>query len=197
MFLAAWHRTFEGSLWVRGLHRYDVMTVERARTVVARRPEVSRAEAKLTTWIAKWLARVEDVVYVGLAMILAALALGLLVDGGLAFARAVSSGELAARVATLLDRLLLILMVVEILYTVQVSLREHTLAPEPFLVVGLIAGIRRILVLTAEFSEMVEEGGDTFRNAMLELGLLTVLVLALVGALAMLRRRVTPSTTGP
>lgn len=44
---------------------------------------------------------------------------------------------------------------------------------------------------------MVEEGGDTFRNAMLELGLLTVLVLALVGALAMLRRRVTPSTTGP
>jgi hypothetical protein len=88
-------------------------------------------------------------------------------------------------------------MVVEILYTVQVSLREHTLAPEPFLVVGLIAGIRRILVLTAEFSEMVEEGGDTFRNAMLELGLLTVLVLALVGALAMLRRRVTPSTTGP
>jgi uncharacterized membrane protein (DUF373 family) len=181
---------------VRGLHGYDVMTVERAtRTVVARRPEASRAEAQVTTWIAKWLARVEDIVYVGLAMILAALALGLLVDGGVAFVRAVTSGELAARVAALLDRLLLILMVVEILYTVQVSLREHTLAPEPFLVVGLIAGIRRILVLTAEFSEMVEEGGDTFRNAMLELGLLTVLVLALVGALAMLRRRVTPSTT--
>ena len=172
------------------------MTVERAtRTVVARRPEVTRAEARVTTWIAKWLARVEDIVYVGLAMILAALALGLLVDGGVAFVRAVASGELAARVAALLDRLLLILMVVEILYTVQVSLREHTLAPEPFLVVGLIAGIRRILVLTAEFSEMVEEGGDTFRNAMLELGLLTVLVLALVGALAMLRRRVTPPTT--
>ena len=205
MFLATWHRTSEGSgppatgaAAVRGLHRYGVMTVERAtRTVVARRPEVSRAEAQVTTWIAQWLARVEDIVYVGLAMILAALALGLLVDGGIAFGRAVASGELAARVATLLDRLLLILMVVEILYTVQVSLREHTLAPEPFLVVGLIAGIRRILVLTAEFSEMVEEGGDTFRNAMLELGLLTVLVLALVGALAMLRRRVTPSTTGP
>jgi hypothetical protein len=114
---------------------------------------------------------------------------------GIALARAVASGELAARVATLLDRLLLILMVVEILYTVQVSLREHTLVPEPFLVVGLIAGIRRILVLTAEFSKMIDEGGDTFRNGMLELGVLTAMVLVLVGALAMLRRRVVPSSS--
>ena len=80
-------------------------------------------------------------------------------------------------------------MVVEILYTVQVSLREHALVPEPFLVVGLIAGIRRILVLTAEFADMIEEGGDVFRNGMIELGLLTRLVLGLVGALALLRRR--------
>src|SRR5438105_6042647 len=160
--------------------------------VIARRPDVSRAEARVTTWFAKWFSRVEDVVYIGLAIMLAALALGLLVDGGLALARAVVSGELAERVATLLDRLLLILMVVEILYTVQVSLREHTLVPEPFLVVGLIAGIRRILVLTAEFSELIEEGGDAFRNGMTELGVLTAMVLALVVAVALLRRRVTP-----
>ncbi len=36
----------------------------------------------------------------------------------------------------LLDQILLILMVLEILYTVQVSFREHVLSPEPFLVVG-------------------------------------------------------------
>jgi hypothetical protein len=59
--------------------------------------------------------------------------------------------------------------------------------------VGLIAGIRRILVLTAEFSKMLEEGTDTFRNAMLELGVLTAMVLALVGALVLLRRRATPA----
>ena len=34
----------------------------------------------------------------------------------------------------LLDRLLLILMIVEVMYTVQVSFREHALAPEPFLI---------------------------------------------------------------
>jgi hypothetical protein len=166
---------------------------ERIARGAARRPEVGRAEARITAWIARWLARVEDVVYVGLATILAMLALGLLVEGGVAFARAVAGGELGERVAMLLDRFLLILMVVEILYTVQVSLREHTLVPEPFLVVGLIAVIRRILVLTAEFSDMIEEGGETFRNAMLELTILTVMVLVLVGALAILRRRTVAS----
>jgi uncharacterized membrane protein (DUF373 family) len=159
------------------------------RPVAAKRLEPSRGEARLTAWLARWFSRVEDFVYVGLALILAALAVGLLIDGAVTFAQAVMANELAARVALLLDRLLLILMVVEILYTVQVSLREHTLVPEPFLVVGLIAAIRRILVLTAEFSEMIQEGGETFRNAMIELALLTVLVLALVAALMMLRRR--------
>lgn len=63
------------------------------------------------------------------------------------------------------------------------------MAAEPFLIVGLIAATRRILVLTAEFSTLLESGGDTFRNAMIELGLLTALVLALVGSLVMLRKR--------
>jgi len=46
-------------------------------------------------------------------------------------------------------------------------------------------------VLTAEFSELIEEGGDAFRNGMTELGVLTAMVLALVVAVALLRRRVT------
>ncbi|HUK63748.1 MAG TPA: phosphate-starvation-inducible PsiE family protein, partial [Dongiaceae bacterium] len=158
------------------------------RIAAARRAEPSAREAAITGWLARAFGRVEDVVYVGLAVVLAALALGLLVDGVIAFAHALMSGDLAAHVAMLLDRMLLILMVVEILYTVQVSLREHTLVPEPFLVVGLIAGIRRILVLTAEFSDILERGGATFGNAMLELGVLTAMVLALVGALVLLRR---------
>jgi hypothetical protein len=162
---------------------------ERLPKALTKRPDTTREEAILTRWLARWFSRVEDGVYVGLAVILAGLAVGLLIDGGKQFVEAILANELAVRVALLLDRLLLILMVVEILYTVQVSLREHTLVPEPFLVVGLIAGIRRILVLTAEFSEILQQGGDAFRNAMLELGVLTLMVLALVGALVLLRRR--------
>jgi hypothetical protein len=93
------------------------------------------------------------------------------------------------RVVAFLDRILLVLIIVEVLYTVQVSFREHTLAPEPFLIVGLIAATRRILVLTAGIAELAQAGGEGFVHAMLELGLLSLMVLALVVALVLLRRR--------
>ena len=132
---------------------------------------------------------VEDAVYLGVGLLLAASAIALLVVSGITFVRSVLEGVLAARVVGLLDQVLLVFMIVEILYTVQVSFREHALIPEPFLIVGLIAGIRRVLVLTAEFGDLLDRGPEAFRNGMIELGLLTVMVLALVVALVLLRRR--------
>jgi hypothetical protein len=70
-----------------------------------------------------------------------------------------------------------------------VSFREHSLVPEPFLIVGLVAATRRILVLTAEFSEIIDRGEAAFRNAMAELALLTLMVVALVASILMLKRR--------
>ena len=61
--------------------------------------------------------------------------------------------------------------------------------PEPFLIVGLIAAVRRILVTTAEFARTIEQGGELFRNVMIELAVLTVMVVARVASLLMLRRR--------
>lgn len=109
-------------------------------------------------------------------------------DGARAFVQALMTGELPARIA-LLDRILLILMIVEILYTVRVSFREHTLVPEPFLLVGLIATMRRLLVLTAEFATLGDQGEAAFKSAMLELALLTGMIVALVASLLMLWRR--------
>jgi uncharacterized membrane protein (DUF373 family) len=140
-------------------------------------------------WIARGFTRVEDVVYVGLAILLAASALVLLADGVWAFARALIAWELPARIVQLLDRILLILMIVEILYTVQVSFREHALVPEPFIIVGLIATIRRLLLLTAEFASLLDQSEAAFRSAMTELALLTLMTLALVVSLVLLRRR--------
>jgi uncharacterized membrane protein (DUF373 family) len=137
---------------------------------------------------------VEDVVYIGLGILLAAGALVLLFDGGLLFGRHLLAGTMPGATIDLLDRLLLILMIVELLYTVQVSFREHTLAPEPFLIVGMIVGTRRILVLTAEFGKLAQTGGTVFLHAMLELALLTVMVLAFVVMLVLLRRRSTLAT---
>src|SRR3989449_10542192 len=139
--------------------------------------------------IAQGFVRVEDAVYVGLGTLLAAIALVLLVAVAVAFVRALLGATLPDRAVDLRDRILLILMIVELLYTVQVSFREHALVPEPFLIVGLIAAIRRLLVLTAEFARFLEKGGGAFQGAMLELGLLTLMIVALVGSLVSLRRR--------
>lgn len=141
--------------------------------------------------VARGFTYIEDVLYVGLGVLLAAAAVVLLADGALMFWRALVASELPGRVIQLLDRILLILMIAELLYTVQVSLRAHSLVPEPFIVVALIAGVRRVLVLTAEFAELIDKGPEAFRNAMVELGLLTVMILALVASLMLLRRRPT------
>jgi len=95
---------------------------------------------------------------------------------------------LGGQIVNLLDQILLILLVIELLYTVQISFRERGLIAEPFLVVALIAVIRRILVLTAEVPKLPEAGEAVFRHAMLELGVLTVMVLVLVGSLIVLQK---------
>jgi uncharacterized membrane protein (DUF373 family) len=160
--------------------------------VTAGSPAPGGISPALRERIAQAFTRVEDVVYVGLAVLLAASAVVLLVDGVLDFGRGFFDATTnPARIIDLLDRILLILIIVEVLYTVQVSFREHVVAPEPFLIVGLIAATRRILVLTAGIAELAETGRSVFLHAMLELGLLTVMVLVLVVALVLLRRRST------
>lgn len=140
--------------------------------------------------VARGFTRVEDVLYVGLGLLLAGSAAALLVNAVVTFAKNVFAGSGARPFAELLDPILLILMIVELLYTVQVSFREHTLVPEPFLIVGLIAVTRRILVVTAELATTLEKGNENaFRNAMLELALLTIMVVTLVISLRILRKR--------
>ena len=102
---------------------------------------MAKTRTELRKWISSGFTRVEDVVYVGLGLVLGLSALVLLVIVALSVGQAVISANLPQRIVRLLDQSLLILMIVEILYTLQVSFREHTLIAEPFLIVGLIAAI--------------------------------------------------------
>jgi uncharacterized membrane protein (DUF373 family) len=141
------------------------------------------------SWVARVFTAVEDVVYVGLGLLLAGCSLALLVSGLIIFGQNLMAGSLTTNIVSLLDRVLLILLVVELLYTVQVSFREHALMPEPFLLVGLIAGIRRVLLLTAELAHVHEQSEAVFRHFIVELLTLTVLIVALVISLVLLRKR--------
>lgn len=152
---------------------------------------VTKPAGPLRLMIAGGFTVVEDIVYVCLGILLAASAGALLVGGAGAFLHSLRVGVPPIEIVNVLDRILLVLMVIELLYTVKVSFQEHALVPEPFLIVGLIAATRRILIVTAQFAVFVEKTADetAFRHAMLELALLTVLVVALVASLLMLRKR--------
>jgi uncharacterized membrane protein (DUF373 family) len=145
-------------------------------------------ESRAKRAVARAFSVVEDVVYIGLGLLLAGSSIILLATGVIAFGQSLVSGSFAETIVALLDRILLILLFVELLYTVQVSFREHALVPEPFILVGLIAAIRRILVLTAEFAEIVDKPDIVFRHFIIELGALTFLIVTLVFSLFLLRR---------
>jgi hypothetical protein len=138
-------------------------------------------------WIVRAFNAVEDVVYAGLGLLLAGSAITLLVIALIDFGQSVVAGK--ARSIELLEKVLLILLVVELLYTVQVSFRKHALVPEPFLLIGLISAIRRVLVLTAEYGELREKADRDAQNFFVELAVLTVLILTLAIALAILQKR--------
>ena len=154
--------------------------------------------SRVRAFIARGFGHFEDAVYVGLGVLLAYSAAALLFTGAKALWLSVLAGAPVGAIIDLLDRTLLILMIVELLYTVQVSFRAHALVPEPFLVVGLIAATRRILVVTAQFSRLVEkQDAGEFRSSMIEIAVLTLMVLALVASLRLLRGTTRPEATGP
>jgi uncharacterized membrane protein (DUF373 family) len=140
-------------------------------------------------WVARVFTAAEDVIYVGLGILLAGISFILLISGLISFGQNLMAGSLVANIVSLLDRILLILLVVELLYTVQVSFRERILVPEPFLLVGLIAVIRRVLVLTAELAQVHDIPDEVFRRFIMELGVLTLMIVALVVSLVLLRNR--------
>ena len=151
---------------------------------------MAKSEEKETRqWVARGFTVVEDVVYVGLGVLLAGSSIALLVAGVITFGQNLIAGTLGGNIVALLDRILLILLVVELMYTVQVSFREHALIPEPFLLIGLIAAIRRVLVLTAEFSQVQDQPEPQFKHFIIELAVLAVLIIVLVVSLVILRKR--------
>jgi uncharacterized membrane protein (DUF373 family) len=135
------------------------------------------------------LSLVEDIIYTGLGLLLAVYAIALLVRGFHNFLQLASGHASNTEIVDLLDQVLMILLVVELLYTVQVSFRTHGLVTEPFLVVGLISVIRRVLVLTAQFPELAQQQESSFHHAAVELVLLTMMIVVLVGALIFLQRQ--------
>jgi uncharacterized membrane protein (DUF373 family) len=153
------------------------------------------AEDKLRRHFDYYLGKTEIVIYTILAVLLGVAAFVTIATAGQILWTGVKNWTVAAQTLRVLNQLLIVLMLVEIMHTVRISIRSHVLVTEPFLVVGLIASIRRILVITLEAATLTKEGGwategssGIFRASMVELGLLGLMVLVLVISIVLLRR---------
>jgi len=151
-------------------------------------------DEKLRTYSSQLLYLFEASLYVAVGFLLGGAALAVLIQACEVLWKGIVQRTLGGNALQVLDQLLLVLVLVEILHTVRMSIRSREIVIEPFLIVGLIASVRRVLVITMQAAKMTEGGnvsadaGDAFHRSMLELGLLGVLVLVFVLAIVLLRR---------
>jgi uncharacterized membrane protein (DUF373 family) len=127
----------------------------------------------------------ERIAYVAIALALSIPIVMLVFSAALSMLEVYEVGVLETAL-TVLDRVLLAFIFVELIDTVRVTVRERGIfIAEPFLLVGLIAVVRRILLLTAEIERA---SAEEFQNMLIELGVMTGLVIVLTGALYFTRR---------
>jgi uncharacterized membrane protein (DUF373 family) len=131
---------------------------------------------------------VEQAFYVAIAVGLTASGVVLLGHVGWTFARELGSAGTVASVLRLLEGVLLVFIVTELIHTIRAILDQNVVSTEPFLIVGVVAAVRRLLVITAQGPHT--EGGEAFRNTLLEMGVLVLVVLGL-GVTIYLQRHTT------
>lgn len=130
----------------------------------------------------RWLRLGEDLIYILAGLLLVAGALVVLTDA--AFSLATFEGNTVKKVVeSTLDSLLLGFILVELLAAVRETMSVRKLVAEPFLLVGVIAAIKQMLLVSSF------RGTRRVQDAMLEVGILGAVVIALAVASFMLRRQ--------
>jgi uncharacterized membrane protein (DUF373 family) len=136
--------------------------------------------ARVTNAGLRWA---EDLVYALVAVTLFACAI--IVLGDTVYGLVTESDEGVTKVMKkTLDSLLIVFILVELLSAVRTTLKERRLIAEPFLLVGIIASIKEVVVVAA----FAEEGRDVPKS-MLEVGVLGAVVVGLALATFFLRRK--------
>jgi len=89
-------------------------------------------------------------------------------------------------VTDLLDNGLILFIIAELLHTVRVTIQERTLVVEPFLIVALIAGVRRLLLVTAQLA--TNSAQFSWSRQGIEMTVLLALILGITVALVLWHR---------
>jgi uncharacterized membrane protein (DUF373 family) len=144
-----------------------------------------KEDRALRRYTEKIFGQVEDVLYVLIALCLAIAGFVYFGYSVYEFASHLGEGDMTTLVLDLLDGLLLVFIITEIIHTIRAVIDEKVLVSEPFLVVGVVAGIRRLVVVSAQAKDLV--GTPEFGDAILEIGVLTGTIVLLGATIFMLR----------
>ena len=147
-------------------------------------PADDRSDDRPTAWIDRAMHAGEGAVYAVVGILLMVAAILTLVAVGYELFRSLEDGTLEA-VTVALNGLLLVFILVELLGAVRATVRERKLVAEPFLVVGMIASIKEIVVSSLKAADLK---GDEFTDKMTEVGVLAGVIL-LLGLTSFLVRR--------
>lgn len=130
----------------------------------------------------------ENVLYGAAAAVLLAGAVAVLGSIGYHLVEDLGGGVDDA-VTEALDGLLLVFILLELLAATRAIMAEHSLVAEPFLIVGIIASIKEIVVLALIAQEELGRPGDGFEHALAEIGVLGIIVILLAVAMYLVRRK--------
>jgi uncharacterized membrane protein (DUF373 family) len=148
------------------------------------RPKAWRALKKVSLF--RVLAVAEHIIYFFVALALIVPIVILFVSAAMSMLQ-VSEVGILQTVLAILDRVLLVFILVELLDTIRIIRREHgIIIAEPFLLVGLIAVVRRILFVTSQIEQA--RGTGEFERLLSELGVMAGLVVVLTIALFFVQR---------
>jgi len=130
--------------------------------------------------------RLEKYGYISVGVSFLILGMAVFVYGWAHFAQTVTD-NLPRAVLVLLNDLLLVVILLELFRTILNFLKTHSITLEPFLQVGIIASLRKVLTLSAEMVLTGETSSTRFTQYLLDVGVHGGVVVALVLALYLYR----------
>jgi uncharacterized membrane protein (DUF373 family) len=164
---------------VAGPHRPRTNRADYARSVVHR--------------LGPWLHAGESAILVGVTVVLLLTGLLVIVDAfrdllvGVSIYAQHGAIQSTETIFGVIDTALLALILAELVSTLIVTLEGGGLKPEPFVVIGLVAIVRKLLLATAPIEKTISVFGITTQAV--DLVVLTILVVLLGVALVLVRYR--------
>jgi uncharacterized membrane protein (DUF373 family) len=129
-----------------------------------------------TRFITTSLLGIEQFFYVAIALGLSAGCLVLFGHVAWTFVKHVRAADMSPAVLELLEGVLLVFILTELIHTIGAIIKERVLTTEPFLIVGIVAAVRRLLVITVEAPEV---SGEALRLALWEVAAMVLVVIGL------------------